>query len=150
MIGIAYLLVFFTVTNTMDSGPLALAVRVGLGVIGVLFFVGCIINFVRMGSKKPVAIINKDGIWINQFGLIPWHNISDIRSCCYRESPYSTLSIHVHDLKKLSSNAPFLGKCAVFWGKLFRYNPVIIGELALPTETIVEFAKQFMVKQGAL
>ncbi len=52
----------------------------------------------------PVAILNKNGIWLPHFGLIPWKNITEFGPYIVPTTPPEVIAIRVND-KSLSENS---------------------------------------------
>lgn len=94
----------------------------------------------RIIRTAPMAIINQRGIWIKQFGVIPWANILDFNTFLSNES----IGILVRDTVMLSKQATIAGKLIIFESKILRCPTIVIDNIELDSQTIISFANQFI------
>ena len=118
-------------------------------VLGIsLFLIGLISAIFLIKKVEPLARLNKDGIWVQYFGFIPWHQIDEFKEYSYKDSPIIAIGIRVKDLKALSKQASLGGKMGVFWSKIFGYPPIQLTSLAIDNEQIISFAQRFLDQQS--
>ncbi len=129
--GITYYIISFFIT-----GPLIFLCLM------VLLLVGGTFCFPK--KDDPVAILNKDGIWLPRFGLIPWKEITEFGPYLVPRTPMEVIAIRVIDNKKISKQSSIAGKLDFFWAKLMGYAPIRIVGIALKNEEVISFAKQFL------
>ena len=94
----------------------------------------------RVNRKVPMAIINSSGIWIKQFGIIPWKNVHEINTYLSIES----IGIQVRDTAMLSNQATIAGKLIILESKILNCPTIVIDNIELDNQTVLSFAKQFI------
>lgn len=110
-----------------------------LFVYGLLYMIW-LINF----NKKPLAILNAQGIWVNHFGLIAWNDVQSCQIYNYPRTPLEVVSVAVKDIKKLSKQASISGKITIFWAKMFQYPPILLANATVDNETITAYAQAYI------
>ena len=96
--------------------------------------------------NKPAAILTQNGIWVLNFGFIPWHMISKMGP--YSSGfPHQVIGIYVHDVKFLSRQASSDGKLRLFWAKIFNYPHIFLANTNISNGEILEFAQNFLHKE---
>jgi hypothetical protein len=108
-----------------------------------LFLIGLICGILQSNEPEDLARLTHQGIWVRYFGFIPWDDIAILDKFQYG-TPLISIGIRVKDLSKLSKQASFNGKMAIFWSKVFGYPPIIIANTTIDNETIMAFAKRFI------
>lgn len=124
-----------------------------------------------MIDSRPVAILNKQGIWINRYGLISWQHVEDVSLFSSKHlNNVETLQAHMQREFinpaigiKIKKNAfSLIKKQSSFWGKLeltitsfvddycvkfFDYSGYIsLGGVSTPVEEILSFADRYLEK----
>lgn len=148
VMGILYL--FFIKSYLLKSllgVYIAALIKVLLGIFLCLFLAAYINGIFLALSNTPAAILSSQGIWVKNFGLIPWQDINDMSPYVVSTTPIVNIGIRVKDISKLSGQASFAGKCAIFWSKIFAYPPVVLSNLALENDYVLGFAQRFMKQQ---
>lgn len=115
-----------------------------LSIVLCMFLAAYINLFFLIKSDSLAAILSPDGIWIKDFGFIFWQDIHEFGPYIVTTTPIINLGIRVKDISKLSKQASFNGKCAIFWSKIFGYPPIILSNLALENEQILCFAMRHL------
>lgn len=115
---------------------------------GLLIIATCIVIYLayctyRILRKAPMAVIDSNGIWIQQFGVIPWNNILKLEKPIIMGVPVEALGIHIRDTKALSKQATIPGKLIIFEAKLLKTPTIVLDNIALKYDTIASFAQQF-------
>lgn len=126
-------------------GPyLAIALQIALLFLITLFSFGLVYGFF-WNLEKPAAILSSEGIWLKDFGFIPWDNIAEINVYRIPTTPIDVIVVRLKDVTSISNQASFGGKCALFWAKIFKYKyHITLSCLALENDEIVAHAKHFM------
>lgn len=128
----------------LGAGLLRTSLLIFLACFAIMVFIMGIAGVLQTTSRAPAAVINDDGIWVRNFGLIPWDNIRDVYAYHYKNSPLETIGIHVHNIKVLASQGSIGARCSIFCSKLLGTPPITLSNLAVSNRTIIQFAKQFM------
>jgi hypothetical protein len=100
----------------------------------------------RFNRKSPMAIINQEGIWVKQFGIIPWNNIRTIERPVINGMLIEALGIQVKDTQLLSKQASINGKLIIFESKIIKCPTIVMDNIELTFDEIADFANQFMNK----
>lgn len=100
-----------------------------------LFYMLWFINF----NKKPAAILSSEGIWVNHFDFIEWENVQGCQMYKHPVIPLESVTILVHDLKKLSRQANIAGKMAIFWSGIFNTPYILLTNVTVNSETIIAY-----------
>lgn len=109
-----------------------------------LFAIGLVYSYF-FKHDDPAAILSIEGIWIKQYGLIPWDNVIQIRAYIIPSTSMEVIGIQVKNINSVSTTASFAGKCVLFYAKLFGYQyHITLSCLALENHEIVAFARQFL------
>ncbi len=108
-----------------------------------LFLVVFIYGILQNKKLEDLARLTHQGIWVRYFGFIPWTDIVVLDKFQYG-TPLISIGIRVKDLEKLSKQASFNGKMAIFWSKFFGYPPIIIANTQMDNEQIIAFARRFI------
>lgn len=96
-------------------------------------------------DNETAAILDKEGIWIKEFGFIEWDYISKIETYRYRDNVLlESIAVHVDKNFKLGKQAAWSGKMRIFWSKLFGYPAILISFITIPNHEVIEFAQQFI------
>lgn len=96
-------------------------------------------------DRRPAMIINQQGIWLQRFGTIAWHQIQEIDTYQHKMSGPSYLGIRVHNMEDLAKQATLAGRMNIFGAKKFGYPPIHLVNLQVDDQTIIRFAQQFKV-----
>lgn len=102
-----------------------------------LFYTLWFINF----NNRPAAILSSEGIWVNHFGFIEWDNVQSCQMYKHPGIPLESVTILVHDLKKLSKQANIAGKMAIFGSRLFCVPYIFLTNVTVNNETIVAYVQ---------
>ena len=114
-------------------------------VIFLCMFLAAYINlFFLINNDSPAAVLSPEGIWIKNFGFLAWQDIHEFGPYIVPTTPIINLGIRVKDISKLSAQASFNGKCAIFWSKVFGYPPIILSNLALENDEVLCFAMRYL------
>lgn len=125
---------------------------IGILICFIIFLAMRFFQFLKLYIiKTPAMIINSEGIWIKEFGLIPWRNIADIETYNPLKVPFgfendlNALGINLHDSKLLFANASRRGKRAltIAFNSRLPY-PITLIDMDIPAHEIVTFVRQFM------
>lgn len=108
-----------------------------------LLLIGFILGILQSKEPEDLARLTNQGIWVRYFGFIPWNDIAIFDNFQYG-TPMINIGIRVKDLKKLSKQATFSGKMAIFWSKIFGYPPIVIAHTEMDNEQLIAFARRFM------
>jgi hypothetical protein len=98
----------------------------------------------RFNRKSPMAIINQEGIWVKQFGVIPWSNIRAIERPIINGMQIEALGIQVKDTQLLSKQASIPGKLIILESKILKCSTIVMDNIELRFDEIADFANQFM------
>ncbi len=98
----------------------------------------------RIARTAPMAIINASGIWLKQFGVIPWNNILEVTAFPAPNAP--SIGIQVRDTNLLSKQASIAGKLIIFESTMLHCPTIVIDNLEVNNQTILSFADQFIEK----
>lgn len=112
-------------------------------VIIVFFLIIYLIMFIfsLMQGDTPQAVLNKKGIFVKNFGFIPWEDISEFKTYSIGQCP-ENIGIRLKDTVKPST---FKLRSAIFWSKRSGYPPInIYNTSVVPNSEIVWFAQQFL------
>jgi hypothetical protein len=116
------------------------------------FLVGCIAIFsyawvggyFQIKDEAPMAILNERGIWVRQYGLINWEDISEIGIYMMLDDKLASIGIRVYDEQKLSQQAfSWVGKSQVFVSRICGHPSITLCNLAIENHLILDFARQF-------
>ncbi|MGB8367587.1 MAG: hypothetical protein WCD44_04475 [Candidatus Babeliales bacterium] len=134
----------------------------------VLFILGWFYLLMQMLSKKPMAILKKEGVWINRHGFISWQHIETIFS--YVSNPDNIKNLPIRLQKKntmigikirkesislINKQSSLSGKLVFFWSKFFGYyyakffdhhHHITLACTDIPAEEIVSFADRYLKK----
>ena len=91
-----------------------------------------------------MAIINQDGIWIKQFGIIPWPNIRSVAIYPVPGTPLEVIGIYIRDTALLSQQASIAGKLILLQSRLFNFPTISLDNIELENHVVIEFAKRFI------
>jgi hypothetical protein len=111
-----------------------------------LFLIGFIFAIFQNKEPEDLARLTNEGIWVRNFGFIPWNEIAIFDNFQYG-TPMINIGIRVKDSKKLFKQANLSGKMAIFWSKIFGYPPIIIANTDMDNEQIISFARRFLSDQ---
>ena len=139
------LFLFFYTRHSLSAAYFSLFLQIILGLIFTIALISCFYSLYRIARTTPMAIINSKGIWVKQFGIIPWHNIQKVDKCYVMNMPVEkAVGIKVHDTGSLSKQATIAGKMIIFESKILKCPTIVFDNIELETETIIIFANQFM------
>ena len=121
---------------------------------------------IQMIDKQPVAILNKQGIWINRHGLIPWQHIEAIYPYISHPDNVKNLPVQIQakniavgiKIKKdslflISEQSSWGGKSVLFWAKLLGnfyakfldyHHHITLSCTNIPAEEIISFAHRYI------
>lgn len=102
--------------------------------------------FLAPSMTEPVAIASEKGMYVRNFGLIPWKEIVEIAPYRYKQCPLESLGIRVNDRKTLSKQSSFQGSCQIFWSRIFGYPPILLSNIDTPYNVIIRYSEQFLKK----
>lgn len=113
-----------------------------------LFLTGFIFSLLFIDTNTPVAILDKDGIWVNHYGFIPWIEIDFVLP--YYIGSKNTIGgfgIMVKDPTIFLGKADKQGRVGLFWAKLFGYFHITychinISSVDVPIENIIYFIQK--------
>lgn len=132
--------ILFFVRNALGAGYLCTFIQGFLFMVIVAMSIMFIYALYRVNRKVPMAIINSSGIWIKQFGIIPWKNVHEINTYLSIES----IGIQVRDTAMLSNQATIAGKLIILESKILNCPTIVIDNIELDNQTVLSFAKQFI------
>jgi hypothetical protein len=141
-LAIMLFLLFYTLKSHSTSYPF-LAFKWSLLIIIVCIIIYLIYCSYRILRKAPMAIINPQGIWIQQFGIIPWNNILKLERPTIMGVAVEALGIHIRDTKALSKQATLAGKLIILESKYLKTPTIVLDNIELNYDTIAGFARQF-------
>lgn len=118
--------------------------QVTMGGVAFLYLSASIYMIYFLQRDVPAAILNDQGIWIDNFNLIPWQDVTYVEKRYFYGVPLETIAIHVNNLNRIKGQANFAGKCRIFWGEVFQYPPILISNAAIDHDHIILFANEFM------
>jgi hypothetical protein len=111
---------------------------VGIGIFSFIF----IYHLLFMGTMDPLAILNPKGIWVYDFGFIPWDNVETITRCLYPAgSNFEYVGIQLKDIVSARTQANWSGKLRLFWAKIFGYYHIMLSNAAVSNDEIVSVAQ---------
>ncbi len=110
----------------------------------ILFSVGTIFGLYSFFYKAPVAILNKDGIWIKYYCFVSWEDVKEINLySMVTAGAMAAVGINVRDRELLFRKSRLGGKIGLFWAKLFGYYHIIISNTDISGEEILFFARKY-------
>ncbi len=71
-----------------------------LMLIIILFSIGFIYGLVMQKNNDPVARLTPEGIWVKDYGFIPWPEIIELSEYQFPGTPMVGIGIRVNDLKR--------------------------------------------------
>lgn len=110
----------------------------------IVFILGIIFVIPLLISKRPIAILDKNGIWVKHFAFIPWNDIDKFTSYLMSGSNAEVIGINVKNPKVLSKKSGLGGKMGIFWAKIFNNYHITISSVDKTNEEILCFAKQYI------
>lgn len=96
----------------------------------------------------PIAVLNKEGIWLFTYGFIPWGNIKEVKRIVISEPNLSMVAISFKDAKLAFKNFNMIGKISFFWSKIFYKNHIFFSKDPYSNNLIIEYSKEFMSKNN--
>ena len=141
-------LVRYHIKSTLPTGNLCTFFQWFFVVFIVAMSSLCLIGLYKLINKTPIAIISSSGIWIKQFGIIPWSNILAVNPyLCSRFHPsIESVGIQVRDIALLSKQASITGKSIILQSKILKCPTFVIVNMELEAKTVINFAKQFIME----
>lgn len=117
-------------------------------ILTIFFVIGFIFAIYLKYNKKPLAVLNSDGINFRYYGFIDWNNIKSVNLMHYPLSINSNvIEIWPKDLYVFSnSKMSFIGKIGFFWSKIFNYCPIILSNIDKSGIDIINFAQRYLDK----
>ena len=111
-----------------------------------MFFIGIFhtIDLIRTGTK--FFIFSTDGIWIKNFGFIPWSGIlelGDYPATKGKKLPRA-FGIRFKDPQAISQQSDWQGKMRIFWSKVFGYPPLLLPNLDVSYDEIINFCEPYL------
>lgn len=111
-----------------------------------LFIVSVVYTPFTIFSKGVLAMLDEKGIWVKNFGFIPWDNIVVFKAYRPTKRSLTGIGIMVKNTLLLSKQSNIRGKFGIFWAKFFGlYHITILVPLIL-NESIIVFAQHHMDK----
>jgi hypothetical protein len=110
-----------------------------------LILLALVINILysKIRSTSPIAIINKDGIWIKTCGIIPWSNIEAVTMLTVGEIP-QMVEIKLKNSKGLFWQSDLEGKLDIAVAKFLGCSPICLDNIDLDNNYVIWFANQFL------
>jgi len=133
---------FVSVKNHLSAGLLCTLSQVILIMLMAGLTCMFIYSLYRIARIAPMAVINQNGIWIKQFGIIPWNNIFEVTAFPAPNAP--SIGIQVRDAALLSKQASIAGKLIMFESKMLHCPTIVIDNLEVNSQTIISFANEFI------
>ncbi len=145
----------FDVLFKLYNWSSSISIKTLLFIVLIVFAVFSMVRFFQLLklyiSKAPVLILNKDGLWVKQCGVIPWDNILVVEE--FIINPFSiegedlvSLGIRLRD-PEVAFKKTMLGRVAL---KLVRRrNPnyhILVRHLDISYQEISQFAEKFISK----
>ena len=137
-------LIFLFIRYTIRSQLLGTIFQGTLVILGLIICIALIYSLYRIMRNRPMAVINAQGIWIQQFGVIAWSNIQDVKTFLVAGTPTESIGIQVHDTDLLAKQANLAGKLIILESKVLHTPTIVIDNIELDNQTIIDFANQFM------
>jgi len=132
-----------------------------------IFIYGWILLFMQVVDKRPIAILNRKGIWTKNNGLILWRHIEAV--CPYAihfDTPEHfpiqiqigriTVGIRIKkdSLPLVEKQSSFLGKLAISWmkffgpyyAKSFNLHHIYLGGTATSEKELMSFTHRYIKK----
>ncbi len=104
-----------------------------------------------MNNPSPLAIINKNGVFIKGYGFIVWKNIKEFELYSTKRSPdFKLIGIRVKSIFSLLRKASLGGKMGIVVSIIFGYCPISLSypmslsNNGINNENIVNFAKKYI------
>jgi len=109
----------------------------------VLFNVLLMIKYYLFKRNEPYLIINKKGIWIQVFNLIPWSNI-DRAVLLHGGDPTNCIAIKLHNRRLAIKESDILGKIGIFNNFITKrpYDITVAG-LDVSNEEIITYLNNY-------
>ena len=102
-------------------------------------------------AKNPIAIFNEEGIWIAEFGLVPWDHIERV-SLNMAAAPFlqgAWIKIKKNSLSTIKENASLDAKGSLFLSNIFKYDYRIgLVSSSFPMEEAIAFAQRYIINQA--
>ncbi|MCL5436492.1 MAG: hypothetical protein M1549_01270 [Candidatus Dependentiae bacterium] len=144
VVGSSFLVIFMLARQLARFGPFSIIIQLVSGVSAALFLFTGFRLFFRARSNEPLAILDAQGIWLRDFGLISWGEVRELGIYAYKKSPIKMVAIHLREPQRTIKRAHFRGKCIFFWSKITGVPPVTIGSTDISHAEIIQFAGQFL------
>jgi len=115
--------------------------------VGIIFFSSALIYKYKIFFAKNLeilAIVNAQGIWINEFGSIPWANVANVVQCYYPAgSKFEYVGIQFKDITTIRDQASWAGKCRLFCAKTFGYYHAMLTNATVSNNEIMSAIKHY-------
>ncbi len=97
---------------------------------------------------SPLAILNQEGLWLYQFGFIPWEDITEFSAyqALGNTKAGEIIGIRYKNSLKIFRQADWGGKMGIFWAWVFRYHHARLAGIDIPNEEVVSFAQKYLKK----
>lgn len=150
---------FFILYDWSSSIPGEKYIKALLVITLVLFLIFLLVRFFQFLrqyiSKAPAAILNQDGLWITQYGLIPWENVAAVEEVVIinplnaRREDIRGLGIRLRNpdlvMKKMKKTR--LGRALLWQTRHTNTNyHIMLLSLDMSYKEISQFAEQFIDK----
>lgn len=116
-----------------------------------LFLIGIVHLYFYINDPSPLAIINKDGVFIKGYGFIVWKNIKEFELYSTKRNPdFKLIGIRVKSIFSLLRKASFGWKMGIIISIIFGYYPISLSypihlsNNGTNNENIVNFAKKYI------
>jgi hypothetical protein len=103
----------------------------------------------RIMSKNKYAVIaSHEGLFLDDFGLIPWSSVLSIEHYYISSNADGFVHIKLHDAYFLASNTSWFAKCRLYYFSFWSKNSIFLNFL-LETHPIIAVQKlhEFMEQQ---
>lgn len=116
-----------------------------------LFLIEIVQLYFYMNDPVPLAIINKEGVFIKGYGFIAWENIKEFKLYSTKRNPdFKLIGIKVKSIFSLLRTASLGGKIGIVSSIIFGYYPIslsypiFLSNSSINNENIVNFAKKYI------
>lgn len=115
-----------------------------------LFLVARFIQFLKLLiDKKPIAILNHQGIWLKHYGLIPWNNVLAIEEYRIHKSVRASrnmwgLGIRLKDINPVMAQTSWMRKKLLKWSQRSGLYDIVLSNIDIEHKEVIRFAQPFM------
>jgi len=123
---------------------MVLLIQILLGLFTLVLFGSGIAGVFVLMDKRPLAILNQEGIWVKYYGFIPWDQVLEMAPYTIATTPILALGIRIRDVSLLSKQAMITAKWGLLSAQFFGYPHITLANMTHGYEEIMLFARKYM------